>query len=61
MRPLSELIGWPSYIHQLKRQSQQKSSVFLICWNLQEASMTNSVDPGETASIIWVHTVRFYT
>ena len=33
------------------RQSQQKSSAFLVCWNVQEASMANSVDPDQTAPI----------
>ena len=33
------------------RQSQEKSSAFLVCWNVQEASMANSVDPGQTAPI----------
>ena len=31
------------------RQSQQKSSAFLVCWNVLEASMANSVDPDKTA------------
>ena len=31
------------------RQSQQKSSAFLVCWNAEEASMANSVDPDQTA------------
>ena len=33
------------------RKSQQKSSVFLVCWNVEEASMANSVDPDQTAPI----------
>ena len=33
------------------RQSQQKSSAFLVCFNVKEASMTNSVDPDQTAPI----------
>ena len=33
------------------RQSQQKSSAFLVCWNVWEASMANSVDPDQTAHI----------
>ena len=33
------------------RQSQQKSSAFLVCWNAKEASMANSVDPDQTAPI----------
>ena len=33
------------------RQSQQKSSAFLVCWNVQEASVTKSVDPDQTAPI----------
>ena len=34
-------------------QSQQKSSAFLVSWNvfLKEASMVNSVDPNQTAPI----------
>ena len=32
-------------------QSQQKSSDFLVCGNVQEASMANSVDPDQTAPI----------
>ena len=32
-------------------QSQQKSSVFLVCSNVYEASMANSVDPDQTAPI----------
>ena len=31
------------------RQSQQKSSAFLVCCNVKEASMANSVDPDQTA------------
>ena len=31
------------------RQSQQKSSAFLVCLNVLEASMVNSVDPDQTA------------
>ena len=33
------------------RQSQQKSSAILVCCNILEASMANSVDPDQTASI----------
>ena len=33
------------------RQSQQKSSAFLVCWNVYEASMANSVNPDQTAPI----------
>ena len=33
------------------RQSQQKLSASLICWNVYEASMANSVDPDQTALI----------
>ena len=33
------------------RQSQQKSSAFLVCWNVEEASVANSVDPDQTAPI----------
>ena len=33
------------------RKSQQKSSAFLICWNVYEASLANSVDPDQTAPI----------
>ena len=33
------------------RQSQQKSSAFLVCWNFQETSMANSVDPDQMAPI----------
>ena len=29
----------------LKRQSQQKSSAFVVCWNVLEAFPANSVDP----------------
>ena len=46
------------------RQSQQKSSAFLVCWNVYEASMANSVDPDQTAprsSLFWIHAVCFYT
>ena len=32
-------------------QSQQKSSAFLVCLNVYEASMANSVDPDQTAPI----------
>ena len=35
----------------LKCQSQQKSSAFLVCLNVKEASMANSVDPDQTAPI----------
>ena len=33
------------------RQSQQKSSAFLVCGNVLEAFMANSVDPDQTAPI----------
>ena len=33
------------------RQSQQKSSAFLVCCNVYDASMANSVDPDQTAPI----------
>ena len=33
------------------RQLQQKSSAFLGCWNVKEASMANSVDPDQSAPI----------
>ena len=33
------------------RQSQQKPSAFLVCWNVKEASKANSVDPDQTAPI----------
>ena len=33
------------------RQSQQKSSAILVCWNVLEASMANLVDPDSTAPI----------
>ena len=33
------------------RQSQQKLSAFLVCRNVTEASMANSVDPDQTAPI----------
>ena len=33
------------------RQLQQKSSAFLVCCNVKEASMANSVDPDQTAPI----------
>ena len=34
------------------RQSQQKSSAFLVCCsNVKEASISNSVDPDQTAPI----------
>ena len=57
----------------LMRQLQQKSSAFLVCWNVYKASMANSVDPDQTApigavcycsyrsSLFWVQTVCFYT
>ena len=35
----------------LMRQSQQKSSAFLVCCNVLEASMANSVDTDQTALI----------
>ena len=31
--------------------SQQKSSAFLVCLNVEEASIANSVDPDQTAPI----------
>ena len=46
-------------IHLLMRQSQQKSSAFLVCWNVKEASMANSVDPDQTAPS--AQAVCFYT
>ena len=33
------------------RKSQQKLSAFLVCSNVEEASMANSVDPDQTAPI----------
>ena len=33
------------------RQSQQKSSAFIVCWNVWKASKANSVDPDQTAPI----------
>ena len=33
------------------RQSQQKLSAFLVCCNVSEASLANSVDPDQTAPI----------
>ena len=39
------------YISPLTRQSQQKSSAFLVCLNVSEASKANSVDPDQTAPI----------
>ena len=47
-------------------QSQQKSSAFLVCWNVYEASLANSVDPDQSlfwyrSSLFWVHAVCFYT
>ena len=41
-------------------KSQQKSSAFLICWSVYEASLANSVDPDQTAPLFWVHAVCFY-
>ena len=38
------------YFNPLLRQSQQKWSAFLICWNVSEASMANSVYPDQTVS-----------
>ena len=38
-------------LYTLKRQSQQKSSAFVVCWNVLEASPTNSVDPDQTAPL----------
>ena len=38
------------------RQLQQKSSAFLICWNVKEASMANY-----RSSLFWVQTVCFCT
>ena len=35
----------------LKYQSQQKSSVFDVCWNVLEASWTNSVGLAQTAPV----------
>ena len=32
-------------------QSQQKSSGFLVCLNVEEASLANNVDPDQTAII----------
>ena len=53
-----------AFVRILSRQSQQKSSDFLVCWYIQEASMANSVAPDQTAprsSLFWVHAVCFYT
>ena len=33
------------------RQLQQKSSAFLVCWNVLEALMANSVDPDQIAPV----------
>ena len=40
-----------AYSLPLMRQSQQKSSAFLVCWNALEAFMANSVDPDQTAPL----------
>ena len=32
-------------------QSQQNSSAFLACWNVNETNMANSVNPDQTAPI----------
>ena len=32
-------------------QSQQKLSALLVCWNVYEASMSNSVEADQTAPI----------
>ena len=42
------LILQPRFLD-LMRQSQQKTSAFLICRSILEASMANSVDPEQTA------------
>ena len=39
------------FVQYLMRQSQQKSSAFLVCSNVLDASMANSVDPDQTAPI----------
>ena len=41
-------------------QTQQKLSAFLVCWNVYEAFMANSVDPDQD-SLFWVQAVCFYT
>ena len=47
------LVTWfyPNSFKPLMRQWQQKSSAFLVCWNVWEAAMANSVDPDQTAPI----------
>ena len=34
-------------------QLQEKSSAFLVCWNVEEASVANSVDPDQTAPMTY--------
>ena len=45
----------------LKRQSQQKLSAFVVCWNDLEAFPGNSVDPDQTAPIgaVWSGSTLF--
>ena len=42
-------------------QSQQKSSAFLVYWNVKEASMANSVDLDQTAPVgaVWSGSTLF--
>ena len=49
----------------LKHRSKQKSSAFVVYWNVLEASLTNSVDPDQTGwswiSLIWDHNASLFT
>ena len=44
-------INMVSVLLPLMGQSKQKLSAFLVCCNVEEASMANSVDPDKTAPI----------
>ena len=44
----------------LMRQSQQNSSAFLVCLNVQDASMANSVDPDQTAPVLGPRCLLLY-
>ena len=54
--------SWGKYVNRhkinylpLMRQLQQKSSAFLVCWNVLEASMANSVDSSRL--LLWEQSV----
>ena len=43
-----------------QQQNLKMSSAFLVCWNVEEASMANSVDPDQEQSVLGPHCLFLY-